>query len=437
MTANHHPEGRPRGGTVARDGVTARAVIIAFVLLIVVAVGAFYVELAWRKVYMFGSGSPSMAAVVLLFLLTGAMSLPVLRRIALSRRELLTIYSILLVGGPLVTHGILFWMLPKVVAFYYEARVHPLWETSFLGHVPLWYAPTDFTAVENFFQGNATVPWSLWAVPLLAWGSFFAAIFICTLCALAIVQRQWISNERLTFPIAQIPLEMVQQDSGDPKGRGRLPRVWVFWIGLGIALFLNFMNSLSTRFPTVPAIPLDSIVLLSWQRVGPLAGLGEIRLMLWLWMIAIAYLIPKELSFSAWFFWIVRVGLTVLAIAAGHQPQQPENWYESSFPAPHYQAGGATLALFVWVLWIARRHLARVVRVSLSGAKTGPQEPLGYRLAVVGLLLSFAYMVYFWGAGPPAAASSWGPSSVASSWATTSCGRAFAPRPASASSPSP
>ncbi|MBN1458688.1 MAG: hypothetical protein JXA57_04075 [Armatimonadetes bacterium] len=398
MTGNHRPEGQARGDTARRGGVTVRAVIIGFILIVAVSVATFYVELAWRKVYTFASGVPSMASVVLLFLLTGAMSLPVLRRIALTRRELLTIYSMVLVGGPLVGHGILFWMLPKVIAYYYQARIQPLWETTFLGYVPTWQAPTSFSAVENFFQGDATVPWSLWALPLSAWGSFFVAIFVCTLCAMAIIQRQWISNERLTFPIAQVPLEMVQEDSDGGTRRARLPRTWFFWVGLLVTLVLSFMNSLSSRFPSVPAIPLDAVPIVQWQKVGPLAGLGEIDLVLTPWMIAIAYLIPKELSFSAWFFWIVRLGLTVAAIAGGHTPQRPEDWFESGFPAPHYQAGGAALALFIWVCWVARRHLAHVLRSVFTGVKTQAEEPMSYRLALIGFVLSFAYMVYFWGA---------------------------------------
>ncbi len=389
----------PRGRV---GGVTARAVVLAFALLVAVSVGAFYVELAWRKIYNFGSGVPAMAPVVLLFVLAGIMATPVLRRAALTRRELLTVYSILLVGGPLVSHGILFWMIPKVIAYYYVARIQPLWETTFFPYVPMWFAPTDPIMVEGFFQGHARVPWSAWWVPLGAWSSFFAAIFVCTLCAVALVQRQWISNERLTFPIAQIPLEMVRETDGGRSERARLPIAWVFWLGLGASLLVNFMNSLSSRLPTVPAIPLGPAAIVQWQKVGPLAGLGEIDVVLWPWMIAIAYLIPKELSFSAWFFWLVRLALTVGAIAAGHTPQRPEEWFESGFPAPHYQAGGATLALFLWVAWVARRHLSYVLRIALGNrsAKADAGEPMGYRLALIGFLLSFAYMVYFcWSAG--------------------------------------
>jgi hypothetical protein len=298
-------------GSESVGGVTARAAVLGFALVVAVSVGAFYVELAWNKIYTFGSGVPAMAPVVLLFLLSALMATPVLRRVALTRRELLTVYSILLIGGPLVSHGILFWMIPKVIAYYYVARIQPLWETTFFPYVPMWFAPTDPIMVEGFFQGHARVPWSAWWGPLGAWSSFFAAIFVCTLCAVALVQRQWISNERLTFPIAQIPLEMVRETNGGRSNRAGLPIAWVFWLGLGVSLLVNFMNSLSSRVPSIPAIPLGPVAIVQWQKVGPLAGLGEIDLVLWPWMIAIAYLIPKELSFSAWFFWLVRLALTV------------------------------------------------------------------------------------------------------------------------------
>lgn len=375
------------------DGVTPRAVFIALVLVLAVSVGAFYVEIAWNKVYQFASGVPAMAPVVLLFLLTGAMGLPVLRLLNLSRRELLTIYAVLLVGGPLLSHGILFWMIPKIVAYYYMARINPLWETTFLPVVPTWFAPSSFAATEGFFQGDAQVPWSEWWVPLAAWGSFFSALFLCTLCGVAILQRQWITSERLTFPIAQIPLEMVRES----EGRAKLPGMWVFWVGLLISLVLNFMSSLKGRVPSVPALSMNPVPIMQWQKVGPLAGLGEIDLVLYPWMIAVAYLIPKELSFSAWFFWLVRLGLTVMAIAGGHTPQRPEDWYDSGFPAPYYQGGGAALALFVWVLWMARRHLRQVIRTTLRRASggTGGAEPMSYRVAVVGFFLTFGFMVYF------------------------------------------
>ena len=385
-----------------QGGVTWRAILLSFALLVLLVPVAFYVEMAWQKSDIF-VGIPPMAPVVVLFVLAGLMGLPVVRRIGLTRRELLVIYCVLLVGGPVASHSIMGWMLVKSIAYYYMARAHLIWQTVFLDQVPTWFAPTGMEAAEGFFEGHAQVPWDVWRAPLGAWSFFMVAVFIAALCVIIILQRQWVTNERLSFPIAQVPLELVREPRGERGGRaGRLPLAWIFWIGLIGSFALSFVNGLSQRYPAVPAIPLGPAAIMEWQKVGPLAGVGEIDFYLPPWMMAIAYLIPKELSFSAWFFWLADIALTVLAIASGAEPQRPEEWFDSSFPAPRYQGGGAVLALGIWVLWIARKHLGNALRTALSrrSGVSDAREPLTYRMALIGLVVSFAGLVYFsWLAG--------------------------------------
>jgi hypothetical protein len=125
--------------------------------------------------------------------------------------------------------------------------------------------------------------------------------------------------------------------------------------------------------------------------------MGDVVLFLSPWMIAIAYLIPKELSFSAWFFWWVLVGVNILAVMGGTEPRGPSVIWDSTFPAPRYQGGGAMLLIGLWALWMARKHLAHVLRAALTSRCGGTDggEPMPYRLALTGLVLSFAGMIYF------------------------------------------
>jgi len=384
-----------------RGGVTPRAVLLAGALLVLTAFANFYVEILWGMTWTgagVSSGAPTIIPTVVVFLLAGAMSLPLLRRLGLTRQELLTIYSVLLVAGPVLTQAVLVWMLVKNVAYYYTARVQTYWETMFLKQVPTWWAPSDPAAVVGFFEGQARVPWALWRVPLMAWGSFLAALFLCNLCLMALVQRQWITHERLTFPIAQVPLEMVGAvDDQRQQAPAKLTAAPLFWLGLAISLGLNFMSTLCEKVPALPRFSLALYDVIPWQRTGPLAGVGAITLIFWPWMLALAYIIPKDLSFSVWFFSLVRIGLTVIAIAAGATPMRPEDWWTTSFPAPYYQGGGAVLALAAWVMWIARRHLARAARIAVrrTADPEEAREPLPYRWAFLGFALSFAGMVYF------------------------------------------
>ncbi|MCJ7751272.1 MAG: hypothetical protein MUQ65_09285, partial [Armatimonadetes bacterium] len=398
----HSPDDPRIRRTERQGGVTPRAILVALLLLVAIAPINFYTEIVWGAnwdgIWFFATGMPAVVPVISLMLLTLVLSLPVLRRANFTRRELLAVYSVVLVGAPVLSHAVLCWMLVKNVAYYYAARAQPHWETMFLQHVPTWFAPSDPAAVEGFFEGQVPVPWSLWWTPLAAWSGFLLALFTCTFCLMALVQRQWVTHERLTFPLAQIPLEMLRSAGpGEASVPARLTTAWPFWLGVLIAFTINFLSTLSQRVPAIPNIPVSLYDIIPWQRVGPLAGIGGITILLWPWMIAIAYLIPKELSFSVWFFTIIRHLLTVVAIAAGATPMRPEDWWGTSFPAPYHQGGGAVLALALWVLWIARKHLGRALRIAFSRRSRGQDadEPLPYRAALIGLVLSTAFMVGF------------------------------------------
>lgn len=385
-------------------GVTRRAVLIAFAALLAIFPIALYVELIRDLAYNFMALVPPIAQLAILFLLVAINPALARRRwTGLSRRELLTVYSVLIVAGPLMSHGILFWWLSCSIGQQYFGRAAPQWEKAYFQYIPWWFYPKNVTAVEGFFQGHAPVPWSLWSVPLLAWESFFVALFLANVSLLLMLKQQWIRNERLTFPIAMIPLETVRERDQGGMRVGHLPTAWPFWIGFLVAAWLSLQSDLPRFLPWFPSIPTGGeTILIPWQKVGPLAGLGDIWFVIYPEIVALAYLIPKELSFSVWFFWIVRVGLTVISIAAGATPRKPEEWYGTTFPAPYYQGGGALLALGGWGLWVAWRHLKRVGLLAIAGKaeRDGTGEWSGYRFAAIMFLLCYAYMVCFcWLAG--------------------------------------
>lgn len=401
----HRPagDGGEQDRLAAGGGVTGRAVLVALFLLSLLALLSFYVELVWGKSWdgggwWFTTGAPSVLPTAALFALTAAMGIPMLRRRGLRRRELLVVYCLLLIGVPTAGHAVMAWMLVRVIAFHYGAHVHTHWATAFLHLIPTWWSPTSPEAMEGFFQGRASAPWGEWAVPLAAWSSVAGAVFVATLCVMALVQRQWITHERLTFPLAQVPLELVQEPGrGSSRVAGQIPLASALGVGVLIGVAVNTLSTLSQKVPAFPQMSLFIYDLIPWQRVGPLAGLGGLTLVFWPWMIGLAYLIPADLSFSLWAFTIIRLLLTVAAIAAGATPQRPEDWYGSSFPAPVFQGTGAVLALAGWVLWVGRRHLGRAMRIALGRHATGEdaREPMGYRGALFGLVLSTVYLVYF------------------------------------------
>ncbi len=383
--------------------MTLRGVVIAYAILVILAPLAFYVEILWYRVPDVTSGVPAMAPIVVLLLLAALMTLPPLRRSGLTRRELLTVYSLVLVGGTVIGHGLFPIALSRNIALHYMARTHPRWEALFLDHIPTWFAPSDFDVVEGYFQGAPAVPWSAWWVPLGALWVLIVLMFTAAVSLMVIFRRQWVSHERLSFPLAQIPLQMVDEPrGGDGTRAGRLPTSWVFWVGVAISLGISFVNSLAQRVPSIPTIPLGPVPIVRWQRVGPWAGLGAVEMVLWPWMIAIAYLVPRELAFSVWFFWLVRLALHVVAVLNGATPQLPSEWYGPEFPAPYFQGGGAAFTLLALILWTSRRYVFQVVRIAFGrrSAYDAVAEPITYRWALAAFVLSFAGLLYFcWLAG--------------------------------------
>jgi len=382
-----------RAEALAPVGITGRSVLVACILLALLAPVAFFVEVR----SLFGadlvSGAPSAAPVALLFLLTLAVAAASrrLRRFGLSRRELIAIYCIIMVGAPLGHRAILFYMIPKTALYYHLARANPRWETAFLSYIPTWWCPTDLRAIEGLMLGQMRVPWTLWAVPITLWSLFLFSLWACAGSLLALIQRQWITSERLSFPIAQIPLEMVQQ-SGT---RVRLPSARIFWVGVAIAFGLRFLESLSYKVPALPAIPLSNVQVVAPQAgSGPLSAIQYIDLNLWPWLVALIYIIPKDISFSTWFFWAGHNAVIVAAAAAGLTAagSASQSWLPAEF-----QAAGAAAAILLWFVWLARRHLWRVIRSAVRGQQDGARDQDGslYRWAVLGLVVSCLYMTVF------------------------------------------
>ncbi len=385
------------GGPPDSRGLSLRAVLLAFAILIVIAPMGFYGELMYKAVYDFGGGAPAVAPLAFLFLLTALN--PRVRRLGwrpFSRRELLAVYVIVLIGAPLISHGCLPWLIPYNVAQRYSALAVPARETPYLRYLPNWFGPTNRAAIESYYVGGVAVPWALWWTPLAAWLSFFLALVLCPMCLIVLLRRQWITHERLAFPIAQVPLEMVQEPEGSALG-ARFRKDSVFWIGVLIPFAIGFVNKLSTMVPAIPSVPISGVVLKEAEQTGVMAGLGRVELVLLPWLVAIAYLIPKDLSFSCWFFWFVQVAMVMVAISCGATAGSPEGWYTSDFPAVHHQGGGVVLALTGWAFWAGRHHLRHCLRLAFgrSAAQRPTAEAWVYRSAIIGFVVTFTYMVVF------------------------------------------
>ncbi len=246
--------------------------------------------------------------------------------------------------------------------------------------------------MDSFYYGldkGQIVPWSAWMIPLWWWFSCPIALVGAGFCVSCIFHRQWADAERLTYPLVEFPVDMVE---GFDEGR-RLPtilRTPVFWWGFAWTAGIILWNVISFWYPNVPRITLFDpigVKAVEFARNFPPFYARVLPL-----VIGLGYLCSLDLLFTFWFFGvlaILKVGtIDRLGVTIGLEGQ-PSKAAEIVSLESH----GAMTVLVIWSLWIARRHLRYVWHCARSGERG--DGPIGYRAAIVGLLACSVYVCAF------------------------------------------
>lgn len=392
MSTTHERE--PVGGErepLAQKSLPLRGalapMLIASVLLLLIAVAVRHSEIVTGRYIT--SGVPPVLAFATLLLVISVR--PVLRRIhprlELDNRQTLLLFIMMTVGiwlaGPYGVRA----FLPHLMALTYwgqsQASLAP-----YADHLPDWYAPKDVEAARLYYEGSryGEVPWGIWVPLLLRWAPFFVAVFAGSLCLMLLLRRQWLHSERLSFPLLNLPLSMAA-DGGARYAGGRrsLFRHPLFWIGFGVAAVFNFLNIGRALIPTIPA-PGFSHRLSSVGFQRPFTPLNSVTFFYMIETIGLGYFVPLDITFSAWFLYLVEKAVGIVGIALGYDAP--------GYPFIQEQSAGAYLACGLLLVWGARRHLAETWRLAWYGG--GREE----RLAWIGLGLSSAFVVgWAWAAG--------------------------------------
>lgn len=376
-------------------GVTARAVLLGIALIPLLVSWAEYVEIKAQGPDMVSTSI--IVCVFFAFLVLLALNSLVRRifpRAALSARELLVIYVLGGVGVSPCGIGMLQWLVPTLPV---RARDPKLADTN--GLLPDWTRVTDPEAARAFYEGRAAF-WdhaAAWLVPMLAWTAFLLALFGGMYCLATLLRRPWVEQERLLFPLVQLPLEMAQGTTA--AGLLRDPRLW---LGAGVALLLQSLAAAHYTFaPTLPFVPikpndLPNVTDFFAAQGRPWTAVGNLQFSLYPFVIGIAFLLSLETSFSCWAFFLLAKAFAVLLYATGFGDADGANLWSKSAPRLGDQAIGGFLGLAVMSLWLARRHLAETLRAALGeGSADDGGEPLSYRAAWAGLALATVTLVGF------------------------------------------
>ena len=288
-------------------------------------------------------------------------------RAAFSQPELMALYTLLSMSSVVAGVGHFGFFLPFLVSPFHYNTPSNGWET-FWHLLPPSISPRDPAVLKGFFQGHSTafrLPiLQAWAYPLTVWSVFFLVLLWMTLCAAALLRRRWEEEEHLPFPIIALPLEMTRE--GAPLYRQRL-----LWAGFAVPLCLHSLNSLHSLYPTLPTLAVNSWhdALTDFGGQFPWTGAGSVFYLLHPAGVGFGFLINTDVSFSLWFFYLLKKAVEIAA--AAHALRDPATgWFVESngqFPYFNYQGWGAWLALSIATLWAGRRSFADVLRRAWRG----------------------------------------------------------------------
>ena len=381
----------------AATAVTARAVCIGLFMGILINLFMLYNDYYLYNTPFIFSQLPvaGMAVLMVLMLVNGAA-----RRFRgkgwLAPGEMLLIWAMIGVAGGIGSTGFGRAITGFAASPAYLTTPSNDYAKFLLTRLPDWMVISkdpDSTAVKWYFEGlprDKTIPWRVWIIPMAAWGTLALGLFAVMFAFAALFYRRWTEQERLTFPIIYLPLEMTREPEPGRILNGFL-RNPVVWIGAFLPVFAHAVNGLKPYLPGIPVIPLR------WWIGGLFADrpwsefqLGDAGI--FFSIIGLSFLMTTDISFSLWFFYFLYrlsfVGVAVLG--AGAQGGFFGNWNNNLI---HFEASGAALAMAAFLVWSIRGTLRTWAIRAMRGEAGEPGDLLSPRIALVLLAAGFTAAV--------------------------------------------
>lgn len=253
----------------------------------------------------------------------------------------------------------------------------------------------------SWLQVLGDIPWHAWLAPFLGWGVFILLGYTVMLLLINLISRQWIHNERVNFPLLLVP-QMIGEAVDEGGMRSFFCNRYLL-AGLAVPVLLHLINGLNLYYPSVPAIPTLLLAGPYVAKHGMLSGFIKLKLYIYPAFIGFAFLTPRQISFSFWFFFLLGgllygaldvAGLSIpaseLGITFGPTLARPEEM----------QMIGGYGVFFLFMVWLSRQHLLTVCKQSLflAPASKSRSEWFDVRISFWGLVFGFAAIIgwYVW-----------------------------------------
>ncbi len=305
----------------------------------------------------------------------------------LSGRELFVVWILMVIASGIAYTGLVRTFFINLTAPYHFASVGNRWAEAIQPLLPRsWYPgdPNSISLLYNGLEGGSQmgwwqvvqkIPWGCWLPPLLTWAGFVLLCYWVMLCLVDIFSEQWITNEKMNFPLLRVPQLMEEALAEKRLFRFLANRFLI--LGLLATFTLHLINGLHFYFPSVPQIPTLILAGPYFPKHGLFSGFHKLKIFIYPAFIGFAFVTSRQISFSFWFFFFLggllygllgvlgyNIPAAALGVTFGPALSRPEET----------QVIGAYAVFFIFILWLARYHLLDVARQCLFIGKSKESE---------------------------------------------------------------
>ncbi|MGQ9611104.1 MAG: DUF6785 family protein [bacterium] len=303
----------------------------------------------------------------------------------LKSEEILTIYIILSMSTAVAGTDMLQVLIPMLGHPYWFATPENEWESLFFRYLPKWLTVPDKSILRDFYEGQSTFYTveriKVWILPLVSWTFFLLFLILIMICINIFIKKQWIERERLSYPIIHIPCSIVG------FGGSKLFSNKMFWIGFCLAGGIDLYNGMAYLFPSLPFFHIKYEISHLFP-MKPWNAMGWTNFALFPFAIGLGYMIPVDLSFSCWFFFLFTKMQRIITSHFGYGYK--------GFPYIREQSFGAYMGICFFALYIGRKHILSVLqKVFRKKYNESYEEIRTYRLAIFGFIVSSIFILIF------------------------------------------
>ncbi len=302
-----------------------------------------------------------------------------LPRLALSQGELLVIYVMLSVASATAGHSMMEILVSTLGHAFWFATPENDWKDLFWRYIPRWLAVADKDVLSGYYEGDSTLytkqHLSGWLTPVMSWFGFLFAMLFVMVCITLIVRKPWTEDEKLAYPIIQLPARMTTEGFFTNR---------LMWIAFGLMVAFDTINGLHHIFPAIPSVFEKEYRFRFTEK--PFSAMGWLRLGIYPFVLGIGFLIPLDLLFSSWFFFWLWKMQQLMGSVAGLEG--------TGYPYINYQGFGAYMGIFLIAVWRGRKYLHNLSGTKVS-ATSARDEPVSHRTLILALIAGVAFLIFF------------------------------------------